>query len=634
VLYQHGGRLSFNNHAERLLGMSLSGGAAAVQYASRIFYPDGRPVPLEEFPSTVALAGREKTATELVIRRDDGSEVPILGSAAPLFDEGGRILGAVAVFQDISESVRLQRAARDNERVLQAVFDLMPTGVRIADGQGKVIRTNRSARELWRGKPDGPAQGEMKAWWVGSGEPLAHQDWPARRAVRGISTVNELVRMQCFDGSFRTVMKYAAPLRDEQGRVTGAVVVDEDVTMLYEVQQRLQESERLFRTVIELLPVGVEIADSQGEVLVRNPAAERIWQGLRHVEPGHQGERKGWWIDNGQPVADDEWGITRAVRRGQTSRSELIRIQCHDGSNKTVINWAAPIRSETGEITGAVALNEDVTTLYQTQEQLRAAVRDREHILAVVAHDLRNPLSALILRAAALEQRGKALPGGEAVVATASAIREVARGMSGLVDDLLAISVARSGQSMLKFEPVPAQAVVEKAADGALPLFLQAGLQIVVEAEGELPAVHVDPLRIQRVFANLLDNARKFTEPGGMVVVRAEPAPGGVLFSVANTGPSLQAHEMERMFQPFWQAGSEDRRGAGLGLSICRSIIEAHGGSVWTEAAHGMRVKIQFLLPSVIPLAGVFPRVQVRGQAEPPWPDGLESLRWTPARLQ
>jgi signal transduction histidine kinase len=74
-----------------------------------------------------------------------------------------------------------------------------------------------------------------------------------------------------------------------------------------------------------------------------------------------------------------------------------------------------------------------------------------------------------------------------------------------------------------------------------------------------------------------------------------------VVFSVANSGPPLRTEEMERLFQPFWQAGHEDRRGAGLGLSICRTIIESHGGSVWTEGAPGMRVKVLFLLPCAIP---------------------------------
>lgn len=604
VLFQHDGRMAFNQRAEELLGMSLSTDGGPEQYADRLFHPDGRPVPVAEFPTRLALSrGKTVGPVDHVIRRADGSEVPILGSAAPILDSQGNIRGAVGVFQDLSESMRLQRAVRENERLLDAVFELLPSGVCITDAGGRVIRGNRAGTDLWRGGPDGPAQGVRKGWWVDSGEPIATHEWPGARALARGETSKSMVRIECFDGSHRTLMKYASPLRDEHGRITGAVVVDEDITALYETQQKLQAGERLFRTVIDLLPVGVYIADQDGRITLGNPAGQRIWQGIRHVGPEDFGDYKAWWVDTGQPLAADDWAVTRAVRHGQTSRGELIRIQCFDGSFKTIINWAAPIRSEDGRITGAVALNEDVTGLYETQEQLRAAVRDREQILAVVAHDLRNPLSALALRAATAESQARALAGAGPLRATTASMREIARGMSGLVDDLLAISVARSGHSMLKLAPVAPATVLARAAESAEPLYAAAGLQLVVEASSELPTVQMDFNRIRRVFANLLDNALKFSEPGGRVLMRAEPAPGGVLFSVANSGAPLQPQEMERLFQPFWQAGREDRRGAGLGLSICRSIIEAHGGSVWAEPAVGMRVKIQFLLPLAIPAA-------------------------------
>ncbi|RYF17887.1 MAG: PAS domain S-box protein [Comamonadaceae bacterium] len=604
VLFGDGGRTTFNQAAHELLGGPLSPDAGVEQYADRIFYPDGRKVPLEDFPSMRALRrGESLAATEFIIRREDGSQSHVITSSGPIRDGEGRVLGAVGVFQDVTERMRLQRAVRDNERLMEAVFELMPTGVRVADAQGTVIRTNRAARELWRGNPDGPTKGEMKAWWVRNGEALEHQDWPARRAARGETVANELVRMQCFDGSFRTVMKCAAPLRDDAGHITGAVVVDEDVTALYEAKEKLEAGERLFRTVFELLPVGVYITDRDGKVVLGNREGERIWGGLRYVGPDEFQEYKGWWIDTGQPIASDEWGVARAVRRGETALSELIRIQAFDGSMKVVMNWAAPLRSESGEITGAVALNQDVTPLYHTQEQLRGAVREREHILSSVAHDLRNPLNALRLHAAACSRRMLALPGGEELRRRVESLGEIARDMSGLVDDLLAISVGHAGPSMLKLTPIESEAVVRKAAELAQPSFAAAGVDLVVQAEPGMPIMMVDVERIQRVFANLLDNACKFTAPGGRVVLEVESQPGAVLFGMANTGPALSPEQMERMFQPFWQATHDDRRGAGLGMSICRSIIEAHGGSIWAEAAPGMQVHVRFLLPTSIPQA-------------------------------
>jgi signal transduction histidine kinase len=500
--------------------------------------------------------------------------------------------------------------ACEDERLLTAVFDILPVGVWIADATGRIVTNNPAGERIWAGSRHVPiAQfGEYRGWWVDSGKLIAPEDWAMARAIRqGQTSTGELVRIQCFDGSFKTIINSAAPLRDEAGNIAGAIVVNEDITALHEAQEKQRASEQLFRTVFELLPVGLWIADSAGRITLGNPAGDRIWQGIRHVGPEQYGHYKAWWVDTGEPIVPEDWGIARAIRRGQTSRSELMRIACFDGSYKTVINWTAPIRSDAGEITGAVAVNEDITALHQAQEQLRAAVRDREDILAVVAHDLRNPLTALTLLAETARVKAARLPGGEELQAAASEIAVITRQMSGLVNDLLAIAVEGPGRSMLKTVPVKAASLLVTAAAAAQPLFARAGIQLVVEPGGELPDVHVDRPRILRVFANLLDNALKFTQAPGRTVVRAQALSGSVRFSVANSGPPLRQEERDRMLQPFWQADRDDARGAGLGLSICRSIVEAHGGSIWAEPAEGMQVQISFMLPCVNPAAAGAP---------------------------
>jgi signal transduction histidine kinase len=214
-----------------------------------------------------------------------------------------------------------------------------------------------------------------------------------------------------------------------------------------------------------------------------------------------------------------------------------------------------------------------------------------------VAHDLRNPLSGLIMGAAAAEHQARALPGGEPVCELAASLIDLARRMSGLVDDLLAVAVSSTGgPSMLRFEPVAASGLIARAAEAARPLLARESQQLELQVAGELPQVHADPARILRVFANLLDNALKYTSPPGRITIGAERTAGGVRFSVANSGPALPPEQLRAMFRPFWQAG-RDRRGAGLGLSICRSIVEGHGGTIWAEPAEGQRVRVCFVLP-------------------------------------
>jgi PAS domain S-box-containing protein len=475
MLFEPGGKISANRHTEELFGTRLAG-SGSDHYAGRLLYPDGKPVPKSELVSSRVMArGETIIGAEYLIVRPDGSQIPVLGSAAPILVSEGHIIGGVGVLQDASDRMRLEQTVRANERLLKAVF--------------------------------------------------------------------------------------------------------------------------------ELLPVGLWIADRQGRVTLSNPAAERIWQGPSGAGTATR-EHKGWWADSGEPVEPQEWPIQRAIRNGETSRSALMRIQCFDGSSRTVIHWAAPIRSDSGEVTGAVAVTEDVTALHQTQEQLRGAVREREEILAVVTHDLRNPLSALRLVASAAERKSRKLADGEPLRAMATSILEITRSMSALVDDLMSIAVEHPGHSMLKLAPVDARLLLERAAQAARPQFARAGIELEVEHSGPLPLLQVDANRILRVFANLMDNALKFTEAPGKAVLRAEALSCGVRYCVANTGPALDGSELEAMFQPFWQSGRQDRRGAGLGLAICRSIVEAHGGSIWAEPSHGYRVRVCCLLPSEPSSAG------------------------------
>jgi two-component system sensor histidine kinase KdpD len=202
-----------------------------------------------------------------------------------------------------------------------------------------------------------------------------------------------------------------------------------------------------------------------------------------------------------------------------------------------------------------------------------------------------------MMGAAAVEHRARQLPGGEPVRELAGSLMDITRRMSGMVDDLLAVAVARTGGgSMLRLAPVSAAPLLSRAADAARPVVARELIELKLRVVGELPTVHADADRILRVFANLFDNALKFTEPHGTITLGAEPSRDGVRYCVANSGPALPPRQLEAMFRPFWQGG-RDRRGAGLGLAICRSIVEAHGGTIWAEPAEGQRVRVCFVIP-------------------------------------
>jgi signal transduction histidine kinase len=222
-------------------------------------------------------------------------------------------------------------------------------------------------------------------------------------------------------------------------------------------------------------------------------------------------------------------------------------------------------------------------------------LRDREEILAVVTHDLRTPLNVLTMLATVAQQDARKLD-SERLRTSTELMSETARRMCGLVDDLLAITVAHRGRNMMKLTRINAADVLAKAVQAARLPIEHAGLKLEVSAADELPNIRVDVDRIVRVFSNLLDNALKFSEPQGRVVLTAEALSNGVRFSIANSGPALPKGQLDDMFQRFWQAQA-DRRGSGLGLSISRAIIDTHGGRIWAQPQEGMRVRVCIELP-------------------------------------
>ncbi|HWI81020.1 sensor histidine kinase [Ramlibacter sp.] len=524
-----------------------------------------------------------------------------MAPASSLPREQGKSASEFGVLPGMAEHRRDEQA-----RLLTAVFDLLPVGVWIADRSGRVVSNNPAAERIWCGARPLPVEqfGQYQGWFIRTGEPVGAAQWPLARALLNNETcAGELIRIRCFDGSFKTIVDSAAPLCDEHGVPIGAIGVNEDITGLQAAQERQRASEDLMRTVFDLLPVGLRIVDRDGSVTQVNPAAAKLWQGAECFDGEQPCEFKGWWFETGRPIEPREWGLARALHEGRTSARELIRIQCADGSFKTLINWAAPIRSRGGDIVGAVAINEDVTAMQQIQEQLRSAVRAREDILAIVTHDLRSPLSSIRTLAATIELKAKKLAGGEAVSELAGDLSDIARHTSSIVKDLLSVAILGSERPALQTVPTKVSDIVRQALSSAAPLFARSGLRLEVRVGESLPAVRADASRLWRVLANLLDNALKFTEPPGDVLLTAQARAEGVCFAVSNSGAELSAQERDNMFKPFWQGHSGDVRGTGLGLSICRSIVEAHGGSIWAEPAAGRRVRVCFIVPYGEPVA-------------------------------
>jgi signal transduction histidine kinase len=230
--------------------------------------------------------------------------------------------------------------------------------------------------------------------------------------------------------------------------------------------------------------------------------------------------------------------------------------------------------------------------LYRASVQ---ATQLRDQVLGVVAHDLRNPLSTILLQAAALKrqspepERRSQKPG--------DVIHRAATRMNRLIQDLLDVVLMEAGQLTIKRAQLSAGELVGEAVDMQRSLASSFSLELGVDLHGDVPAVWADRDRLLQVFENLISNAIKFTKAGGRITVGAAARDHNVVFRVTDTGCGIAPEGLAHVFDRFWQATRAGSQGAGLGLPIAKGIVEAHGGRIWVESTQGQGTTFRFTIP-------------------------------------
>ena len=240
-----------------------------------------------------------------------------------------------------------------------------------------------------------------------------------------------------------------------------------------------------------------------------------------------------------------------------------------------------------------VALAMDNARLYRRAQD---AARQRDLVLGVVSHDLRNPLSAIAMCVTGLEHANGNNPAER--VEMLATIRASANWAQRLIGDLLDVSSIEAGR--LSFEPHTVNPV--RMAGRAIELFeaeaLIRSIRLTLDVPETVPLVLADDSRILQVLSNLLSNAMKFTAPGGTIAVVVRREAEAVVFAVRDDGPGIPPADVPRLFDRFWHARRADEgRGTGLGLAIAKGIVEAHGGRIWVETTPGVGTAFHFSLP-------------------------------------
>jgi PAS domain S-box-containing protein len=467
--------------------------------------------------------------------------------------------------------------------------------------------------------PDAPIFQTLGGVYAG-GEPFTAEEFPVPLDLDGDGTVEDVF------------FKFTAqPMRDAAGEVFSVVAVAVDVTAQVRARREVEAARKLLETVVNQLPAGVIIAEApSGRTLLAN---ERVRSILGHAAlPTRSIEDFGAYTAvhaDGRPLQADEYALTRALA-GEAVLDEEFGYAHPDGRRRILSASAAPVYDADGRIVAAVNAFSDITERKSIEERNRqllvrerearaeaeVANRSKDEFLAMLGHELRNPLAPIVTALQLMQLRGD-----ETLHKERTIIERQVRHLVRLVDDLLDVSRITRGKVELRRERIEISEIVAKAIEMASPLIEQRQHNLEVDIPRHGLAVEADAVRMAQVVANLLNNAAKYTEPHGTLSIsanqdsanqdsaRQDSATEGriVVLRVLDTGIGLSAEILPRVFDLFVQerqALDRAQGGLGLGLAIVRVLVELHGGTVEARSeGHGRGSEFIVRLPAAVALA-------------------------------
>ena len=575
-------------------------------------------------------------------------ELPIAGERkwvhvvySPDRDASGTVVGWVASVIDITVRKRIEEELKAANAFLDAIVDNIPLMLFIKESQSlRFIRVNRTGEDLL-GWPNQTLIGKT-----------AYDFWPKEQAEFFIEKDRETLThgsvvdipeepIRTRHHGLRILHTKKVPILDTAGTPLYLLGISEDITERKRIEQEQQflaevgvalstslEYEQTLANVARLVVhkfadwSAVDVMDEEGQlsrliVASADPDQAALCAVLEQMPPDRDlPHLMRSVIESRRPIVVEQ--VTSEFIESLGQGPEHLQALLLTGVTSFV---AVPLLMR-GQALGALFLGSSTPSRVFRQVDLRwaealadrsamaignarlyrssvQATQLRDRVLGIVAHDLRNPLSAILMEVEVLALRRQGAEPERQSQEPVEVIRRAAKRMNRLILDLLDVAVMEAGQLTIERGRLSADGLIAEAVDAQRSVASSSSLELRVDVDPDVAEVWGDRHRLLQVFENLIGNAIKFTEAGGRITAGATSRDDEVVFRVADTGHGIPSEDLPRVFDRFWQATRARRRGAGLGLPIAKGIVEAHGGRIWVESTAGSGSTFFFAIPRV-----------------------------------
>jgi len=631
------GRLVLKNRqADRIWAGDSPLAEGVEEYSLYTAYLPGSETPLtpDEYPLARTLqTGEAVEPVELRIRRFDGTPGDILVSTAPILDAAGRLRGAVGINVDITGRKKVEEAVRASERnavdladaleferaKLSAAIETLPVGMGIGDPHGDVLTLNAAGLRLHGFNSESEMISKLEGYHqqfelrYPDGQPMPPDEWPVARALRGEYVQDfEVTLINVHSGETCVIAYSSAPVLNLSDELVLIVYVMLDITERKKIEGALRNSEERYRQLADAMPQLVWTAMPDGQVDYYNQR-HALYGGIAPTQEGSWEWGPAVHADELQATLD-AWN--EAVRSGNTYQIEH-RIKMADGSYRWHLSRGIPAFDERGVLVKWFGTATDIhefklvqADLSEYAERLKRSNEELQNFAFVASHDLQEPLRKIQMFGDLLQRQmdhaggaaGVHLDGESAVKAQdfVARMQDASTRMQAMISGLLDLSRVSTREQV--FTRVNLNAVAKEVVSDLEAQVRLANAHVRVEP---LPDVLGDERQLRRMLQNLVGNALKFHKPEtpptvqgyGELVSTSKGQRARIV--VSDNGIGFDPAEAERLFQPFVRLHGRSRyEGNGIGLAICKKIIDRHGGEIIATSTPGEGSRFIVILPT------------------------------------